>query len=48
MRERDIGMDDPTKQLLERIVSGLKIALIVTIYFSLCALIILVIIGARP
>ena len=40
-------MDDPTRGALERVLSGLKIAMIVTVYFSLCVLIILVIIGAR-
>jgi len=40
--------DDRSRRILERMLSGLKIAIIVTIYFSLCALIILIIIGATP
>ena len=48
MAEQIQEMDDPTTKRLERLVSGLKIGMIVTIYFSLGALIVLVILGARP
>ena len=40
--------DDPCERLLCHLLRGLKIAMIVTIYFSLCVIIILVILGARP
>lgn len=39
--------DEARTRLLLRLASGLKIALIISIYFSLCVLIILVIIGAK-
>jgi hypothetical protein len=31
-----------------RIVSGLKMAMIMSIYFSVCAIVILLLLGARP
>lgn len=41
-------MEETTRRRLERMLAALKIVMIVTVYFSICALIILVIIGARP
>ena len=40
--------NDPCEKLLCHMARGLKIAMIVTIYFSICVIILLVIIGARP
>lgn len=40
-------MDDPFDCVLMRVISGLKVALTVTVYFSICALIILLILGAE-
>ena len=41
-------MDDSTGRALMRVLSGIKIALTVTVYFSICAVIILLILGAEP
>jgi hypothetical protein len=41
-------VDDPTNTKLERAAAALRLAVIVTFYFSLCVLIILAVIGARP
>jgi hypothetical protein len=46
MRRPSPEADRATTAVLERIASGLKVGLIVTIYFSLCVLIILLFIGA--
>jgi hypothetical protein len=40
--------DDSAGRMLMRVASGLKLALIVTIYFSICAIIIILIIGRQP
>ena len=37
--------DEPRSRLLQRAVSALKLSLIITIYFSLCVLILLAILG---
>ena len=40
-------MNAPKTKMIQRLVAGLKTALILTVYFCLCVLIILVVIGAR-